>query len=334
MFTPAEQVEVRRLVEAGVSLRTAIRYVEAAMTAAAPPASRTALAALLHPLLEADEGAAACLFLLAGGIVARGEDEKVALRLEPRAEFIARGLRGLDAAIVEATEALDGLRALLAVETPPDANLTLALVHTSRALARLRAFNRALAYADPLAWPGVDTVIQRDSMTHLWRFSGQYLYDGLSGVLDAYVADPTGFSPAQLAVMKDALGYGWLCEDDAQKTCARFLGLAWVAGETPLVAAYSSLLNVTSPRFQFCVTYVAQLLGASAVLNRPESQRLLIVAVAKLVDAWKRLDYAASLVPTLAGWATLPVLAAVVADDVAVLSDADLSDVVSLFLAA
>lgn len=304
MFSDPEKKQIGDLVGAGIYIRTAIRAMESAIAVSSTPETRPVLVSMIHPLLEADEGAAACLGLLAGAIVARGEAEKVSLRLQPRDVFLGKAMAGLDRAISEASEARDLFQGLLTGAMPGDANVALSLFNIKRALVRLTGFNKSLAYADPTGWPGVDPIQQRDAQTHLWRSGGQYLYDSLSGILDGYAADT--LLPAQLLLaLKDILGFGWLIEDDLQKCAARFMGIQWIPGEEPLHAAHLLLLNDTSPRFQFGLTYLVQLLSFDAVLGRPEMQKLFIVAGAKWADAWKRADYAASLCPVLGDWVNM-----------------------------
>jgi hypothetical protein len=304
LFTDPEKAEARQLIEAGTYARTAIRAVESAMAVSTTETTRPVLSAVIHPILEADEGAAAALGLLAGAIVARDDRAKIALRLQPRQFFRDTAMFEVAGAIAEAVEAEQALGLLLTGPMPADPNVTLALFNVRRCLVRLRGFDQSLPYLDPLAWPGVDPILQRDAMTHLWRSGGQYLYDALSAVLDAYVADPPPLPGPLLVALKEILAYGWLIEDDLQHACARYLGIEWVAGENPLLAAQTNLLTVASPRFQFMLTMVAQLLSSEAVAGRPLLQKKLIFAVAKGTDAWKRLDYAALSASVLAGWAT------------------------------
>lgn len=304
MLSDPEKAAVRQLVEGGVYLRTAIRAIESAIAVSSTPETRPVLVSMIHPLLEADEAAAACLGLIAGAIVARGEAEKVSLRLQPRDVFLGKAMAALDTAIGEATEARDLFQGLLIGSMPGDANVALSLFNTKRALVRLTGFNKSLPYADPTGWPGVDPIQQRDAQTNLWRSGGQYLYDALSGILDGYAADTLLPAPLLLA-LKDILGFGWLIEDDLQKCAARFMGIEWIPGEEPLHAAHKLLLNDTSPRFQFGLTYLIQLLGFDAVLGRPQMQKLFIVAGAKWADAWKRADYAAELCVVLGDWVNM-----------------------------
>ncbi len=302
MLTDPEKLEVRHLVEAGVYLRTAIRAMEGAISLNTTELTRPVLSSLIHSLLEADEAAAAALGLVGGAIVARGEAEKIALRLQPREVFVAKAMAAVTLAVGESVEASGALAALLETTMPADANIALALFNTKRALVRLRGFDVRLPYQDPTAWPGVDPVFQRDAQTHLWRSGGQYLYDCLAGILEGYAADPAILPVRLLVAMKDVLGFGWLIEDDLQKCAARYMAIPWVVGEDPLEAAQLVLLNDTSPRFQFMLTYLAQLLSFEAVLGRPKMQGLFITAIAKGLDAWKRMDYAASLAPGLGRW--------------------------------
>jgi hypothetical protein len=304
LFTDPEKTEIRQLVEAGTYGRTAIRAVESAMAVSTTEATRPVLLAVVHPILEADERAAAALGLLAGAIVARDDRAKIALRLQPRQFFRDTAMFKVAEAIAEATEAEQALTLLSTGLLPGDANIALALFNVRRMLVRLRGFDQGLPYLDPTAWTGIDPVLQRDGMTNLWRSGGQYLYDALAAILDAYGADPLALPAPLLVALKEILAYGWLIEDDLQHATARFLAIPWVSGESPLVAAQVNLLTVTSPRFQFMLTMVGQLLSPEAVLGRPLLQKKLIFAVAKGTDAWKRLDYAALSAGVLGGWVT------------------------------
>jgi hypothetical protein len=301
VFTKPEQDQARILAEAGISARYALRMIEGVLPTATNEVTRPDLAATLHPLLEVVEGASNALSFLSGAIAVRGEAEKPAAREWDRAKFMERCFLELDAALHEAAEAFERL-AELDLMLPGQDNVALARIHLTRANARLLKFNRKLAYADPNAFPGVDELLQRDVMTNLYRSSGQYLYDGLEAVLAAYSSDPPILEAPFLVLLKDALWMGWLIQDDLAKQTARCLGIEWVVGEHPVETAFWETIATTSPRFQFCLTYIAYMLAAGPVLKRPELQKNFILASRKIADAWKRMDYFVGLLPVMAGW--------------------------------
>lgn len=301
MFTDPEKLEVRRLVEAGISARLALRMLEGILPTATTEGTRPVLAAALHPLLEAVEGASNALSFLSGAVAVRSEEEKVAARQWDRGHFIARCLLSIDEALHEAEE---GFEHLLEVEQmlPGLPNVALAVVHLTRARARLQKFNRKLLYLDPLAFEGVDPILQRDVMTNLYRASGQYLYDGLAAILQAYSSDPPILEVPFLLLLKDALWLGWLIQDDLAQQTARCLGVQWVAGENSIEAAFWETVADTGPRWQFCLTAIAAMLAAGPVLARPQLQENFILASRKIADGWKRGEYFLGLLPVMAKW--------------------------------
>jgi hypothetical protein len=307
MFTADEQEQIRGLVNAGISARTAIRAIEAIFPTATTEITRPAIANAMHPLVEVSEGASNALSFIAGAIAVRNDREKPAARLWPRRTFIERAFAELDDAITETRSAAEELVALAGVlagagDAASLPAVTLATTHLSRATTRLNRFDRYLAYADPLAWKA-DPLLQRDVQTNLYRASGQYLYDSLEGLVAAYSADPAVLTAPQLEIMRDALAWGWLIQDDMAKHVARLLGIPWVPGEAIIPIAFWDSIARTSPRFQFYLTYAGYLLQNEAAGARPKLQNFIATLVLpKGEDAWKRFDYFVGLLPTMAGW--------------------------------
>lgn len=301
MLTPAEKTEFKRLVDAGISLRTALRAIEGMLPSRTTAEARPLLADTLDALLEATEAATNAVYWVSGAIVARGDAEKIDVRTRPRVYFVESAFKEVSEAIERSELALVLLQRL-SLAHPDDSGIATAKANTTRGAARLRTFDRALEYADPLAWPGVDPILERDCKTDLFRASSQYLYDALAGVLEAYSADAECLSSESLELMVGSLKYGWLVQDDFAQACARVCGVPLVAGEKPLDVAFWSLIGTTSPRLQFCLYNMSQMLTAPVVLARPELQTLLIEAVKDGVDCWKRFDYALGLIAVLGGW--------------------------------
>jgi len=303
LFNSLEQVEMRRLVEAGIGARAALVAMEGVMGTEFSPDLRPIIANTLHPLLECVEGATNALGNLTGAICERDERAKVARRLDPREVFVAEALAALNDAIDEGEE---GLRALdtLTLLLPSNLLVKASRVNMVRTLARLRLFDQSLPYEFPLAWPNMDPLLERDMKTNLWRSKGQYLYDALAALIHGYSADPTPLLPADLYLLQTALEYGWKIQDDLGKVTLRVSGIPYTPGENGLAVSFWTLAGTTSNRWQFCMTNTASLLNSATVEDHPLLQLDAIYALAKGTDAWKRAEYVLGLLPVMAGWMT------------------------------
>jgi hypothetical protein len=305
MFSAAEKLEARRLVEAGISARKSLRAIEALLPMCTTDVMRAPLVSTFHPILEVVEGVSNALSFLTGAIAVRGDQEKPAARLWPRQTFLDRAYKSLGEAIQEGAEATDALNMIelrLTDNQTAMTGLAVARNHLQRALGRILAFNQNHTYLDPNAW-NADPLLQRDVMTNLYRSSNQYLYDSLEALLDAYSADPPIMSESAMTLLRDSLAWGWLIQDDLAVQTARMLDIAWVPGENPIETAFWTSIAETSPRFQFYMTYASYLLKEDSVAQRPKLQGLIAgLVLPKGLDSWKRFDYYLGLLPVMAGW--------------------------------
>lgn len=302
MFTGPEIIEMKRLTEAGIGARAAIVAMEGILATEVSPTLRPILAETIHPILECIEGTSNALGNFGGAICQRDERAKVKRRLASRDVFLADALQGVNDAIDEGEEGLGKLEELLLVIPASSSAVKVVKTNLSRTVARLRLFDQSLPYEDPLCYPKMTPILERDLKTDLWRSSNQYLYDALAALIDGYSADPLPMTPQYLYILQTALKFGWDVQDDLSKVTYRAFGVPYEVGEDPIPTSLWTLAGTTSNRWQFCMTNIASLLTAENVKDRPLLEVDAVFALAKGTDAWKRADYVLGLLPVAAGW--------------------------------